>query len=150
MNDCLICTRIQQIKEHKNKYFVKELTSGYIVIGDYQYYRGYTLLLSKVHTNELHKLGSKKRDQFLKDMAKVSEAVYKAFNPTKLNYELLGNTDEHLHWHIFPRYSNDPKPDVPTWVIDESIRKSKKSIPSDNELKVLKNILLKELDKLSV
>lgn len=149
MNNCLICNRIQQIKRNENKYFVKELTSGYVVIGDHQYYRGYTLLLSKVHTNELHKLGSKKRNQFLKDMGVASEAVYKAFKPKKLNYELLGNTDGHMHWHFFPRYSKDPRPGVPTWVIDEPIRKSKKTIPSNNELKVLKNLLLKELDKLS-
>lgn len=150
MTTCLICNRIEQIKKNKNKYFVKKLSSGYVVIGDHQYYRGYTLLLSKVHTNELHKLGNKRRNQFLKDMSIVSEAVYKAFNPIKLNYELLGNTDEHLHWHIFPRYPNDPKPGVPTWIIDESIRKSKETIPSGTELIKLKNLLLKELDKLVV
>jgi len=149
MSDCLICNRIQQIKEGKNRYFVKELPSGYVVIGDHQYYHGYTLLLSKIHKNELHKLGKKTRLQYLKDMGTISEAVYKAFKPKKLNYELLGNTDEHLHWHIFPRYSDDPKPDVPIWMIDRTVRSAKKTIPSDNKLKIMKNKLLKELNKLS-
>lgn len=146
MKDCLICNRIKLIKKGKNRYFVKELPSGYVVLGDHQFYHGYTLLLSKTHTNELHKLGKRKRLQFLKDMAIVSEAVYKTFNPKKLNYELLGNTDEHLHWHIFPRYSNDPKPDVPIWTINEAIRKSKNSIPTDNQLKTMKKKLLNELN----
>ncbi len=88
--DCLICERIKQIKVGRNKFFVKELKSGYVVIGDHQYYEGYALLLSKIHTDELHKLKPEERSQFLEDMALVAEAVYKTFNPKKLNYELLG------------------------------------------------------------
>lgn len=149
MKDCFVCNRIALIKENKNKFFIKELASGYVVLGDYQYYKGYTLLLSKFHTNELHKLKPKDRTQFLQDMALVSEAVYKAFKPKKLNYELLGNTDSHLHWHIFPRYADDPKPDVPIWVIPPSIRSSKNTIPSDSEIKLLKGKILKEIEKLT-
>lgn len=44
---CLICERIQMIKEHKNPYFVKELETGYVVLGDYQHFKGYTLFLCK-------------------------------------------------------------------------------------------------------
>ncbi len=148
--DCLICQRIGTIKSGQNKFFVKEFKSGYVVLGDHQYYKGYTLLLSKIHTDELHKLKPTDRSQFLEDMAVVSEAVYKAFHPKKLNYELLGNTDSHLHWHIVPRYANDPKPDVPIWVIPYSVRNSVETIPSNEEIKVLKNKLLKEVNKLIV
>lgn len=37
----------------------------------------------------------------------VAEAVAKAFNAEKMYYELLGNGDIHLHWHLFPRVSGD-------------------------------------------
>lgn len=30
------------------------------------------------------------------------------FSPTKLNYEIHGNTIPHLHLHLFPRYAADP------------------------------------------
>lgn len=56
MEDCLICIRIKMIKEGTNKYFVKELETGYVVIGDHQYFNGYTLFLYKEHQNELHEL----------------------------------------------------------------------------------------------
>lgn len=148
MSDCQICKRIALIKENKNKFFVKELISGYVVLGDHQYYKGYTLLLSKFHTNELHKLQHKNRTQFLEDMALVSEAVYNAFKPRKLNYELLGNTDSHLHWHIFPRYKNDTKSDVPVWIIPKTIRSSPEEVPTDIEIKFLKQKLLAEINKL--
>lgn len=136
------------IKQNKNRHFVKELPSGYVVLGDYQYYKGYTLLLSKVHINELHKMKRTDRRQFLEDMALVSEAVYKTFKPKKLNYELLGNTDSHMHWHIFPRYSKDPKPDVPVWVTPRSIRCADSTVSSDAELKKMKKKLLVEIEKL--
>ena len=35
---CLICDRIQMIKDGTNPYFVKELETGYVVIGDHQHF----------------------------------------------------------------------------------------------------------------
>jgi len=146
--NCLICERIALIKNGKNPYFVTKLESGYIVLGDYQYYKGYSLLLCKKHTGELHNLPKKFRMKFLEEMSILAEAVYKTFNPEKLNYELLGNTDSHLHWHIFPRYKDDPNKNTVTWVIDKSIRYSDKAKPTKEELNKLKSKLLKEITKL--
>lgn len=144
---CLICNRIQMIKDGSNPYFVKELDTGYVVIGDYQFFRGYTLFLCKIHTDELHKLKPDFKREFLEEMATVAEAVYHAFKPRKLNYELLGNTDDHLHWHLFPRYKSDPDPKRAVWVIDKSIRSNESTRPSTNELKLLKKSLLRFLNK---
>ena len=148
LDECLICDRIVLIQNNSNPYFVKELETGYIVLGDYQFYNGYTLFLCKIHTNELHRLNYEYRDKFLHEMAIVAEAVHKAFKPEKLNYELLGNTDKHLHWHIFPRYKNDPLPNTAVWVLDKKIRNNEKQKPSQMKLGQLKQKLLLELDKL--
>lgn len=40
---CLICQRIELIKAGENPYFVRELETGYVVIGDHLYFEGYTL-----------------------------------------------------------------------------------------------------------
>lgn len=145
MNKCLICDRIEFIKQKKNPYFVKELKTGYVVLGDFQYYRGYTLFLSKIHANELHELDKDLRLQFLEEMGLVAEAVYKAFKPLKLNYELLGNSDPHVHWHIFPRYKNDSNPKSPVWIIDKSVRYAETARPTKEQLEELKIELLKHL-----
>lgn len=147
MQKCLICERIELIKKNQNKFFVKELPSGYVVLGDYQYYKGYTLLLSKTHTDELHKLTPDDRSKFLEDMALTAEAVYKAFQPNKLNYELLGNSDSHLHWHIFPRYKDDPQADRSVWVTPYAVRSAE--IPSEAKINELKDKLLAEINKLT-
>ena len=100
---CLICERIQMIKEHKNPYFVKELETGYVVLGDHQHFKGYTLFLCKEHKTELFQLDKDAKIKFLEEMSLVAEAVARAFHAEKMNYELLGNGDTHLHWHLFPR-----------------------------------------------
>lgn len=145
--DCLICERIIQIKNKSNHYFVKELSAGYVVMADYQFYKGYTFFLSKQHVSELHEL-KEYREAFLSETAIVAEAVYKVFKPRKLNYELLGNMDCHIHWHIIPRYINDPSPQSPIWVIDKKIRQAENTRPSKTELTSYISKLSKVINKL--
>lgn len=45
--------------------------------------------------------------KYLEEMALVAEAVFNVYKPNKMNYELLGNGDSHVHWHLFPRYDGD-------------------------------------------
>ena len=44
------------IGQGTNPYFVKELETGYVVIGDNQHFNGYTLFLCKEHKTELFHL----------------------------------------------------------------------------------------------
>jgi diadenosine tetraphosphate (Ap4A) HIT family hydrolase len=146
---CLICDRIEMIQNGTNPYFVAELETGFVVIGDHQYFRGYTLFLSKQHKTELHFLESEVKKTFLHEMSLVAEAVYNAFNAEKLNYELLGNGDSHLHWHLFPRRENDSPVKGPVWWVDKEEMFSDKIRPSQDELEEMKNRLYRELSKLS-
>ena len=91
------------IKNQANPYFVKELDTGYVVLGDNQHFRGYTLFLMKEHIIELFELEENLKAKYLKEMTIVAEAVSKAFDADKMNYECLGHGDAHLHWHLFPR-----------------------------------------------
>lgn len=130
-----------------NPYFVAELETGFVVIGDYQFFRGYTLFLAKEHRHELHEFDEDFRSRFLVEMSQVAEAVFHAFHPAKLNYELLGNKDSHVHWHLFPRHANDPQPTKPIWMIDPAIRSGESAMPSEKDIEVLKRELLVELRK---
>ncbi len=48
-------------------------------------------------------------------MTTVGKALAATLNPDKMNYELLGNAQPHLHWHIIPRYKTDPMWGRPIW-----------------------------------
>ena len=112
---CLICERIGQIERGENPYFVCALSTGYVVLGDHQRFQGYTLFLCKRHVTELYQLPWGFRTRFLQEMSLVAEAVAVVYHPEKMNYELLGNGDTHLHWHLFPRVSGDTPQPGPVW-----------------------------------
>lgn len=112
---CLICERIGQIERGENLYFVCALSTGYVVLGDHQRFQGYTLFLCKRHVTELYQLPWGFRTRFLQEMSLVAEAVAAVYRPEKMNYELLGNGDTHLHWHLFPRVSGDTPQPGPVW-----------------------------------
>jgi diadenosine tetraphosphate (Ap4A) HIT family hydrolase len=94
---------------------VADLPASIAILVPDQYYRGYTLVVSKTHATELFELAEDQSTQYFHDMLRVARAIAAAFGPRKLNYEVLGNTVAHLHWHLFPRYDWDPNPMRPTW-----------------------------------
>ncbi len=150
---CFICDRIKMIQEGTNPYYVKELETGYVVIGDNQHFHGYTLFLCKEHKTELFHLPHGLKMKFLEEMSLVAEAVSNAFGAEKMNYELLGNGETHLHWHLFPRvngdlagYGNNGK--GPVWWYPMEKMYEDANRPSDAELASMKETLRRELDKL--
>ena len=130
---CEICQRIARFTPD-NPYLIAELDTGYAVLGDNQHYRGYTIFLAKQCAPELHHLAPDIRVRFLSEMADVAEAVFRAFEPRKLNYELLGNSVAHLHWHIFPRYANDANPRWPVWNNEEFLQAPRRTDIAPAEL----------------
>lgn len=135
---CFVCERIAEIKAGTNPDLILELDSSYVVLGDFQFFRGYALLLAKEHKEELHELDPSQRTKFLAEMALVAEALYNTVQPAKMNYELLGNRVRHLHWHLFPRHANDPRPQGPVFLIDEAVRSAESTRGTREEREVLK------------
>ena len=95
--------------------FVADLPASVAVLSADQYYRGYTIVIAKTHATELFQLSDADGDAFVGDMRRVARAVAEAFAARKMNYELLGNTVPHLHWHVVPRYDWDENPKRPIW-----------------------------------
>lgn len=148
MENCFVCDRIEKIKSGTNPYFVRELETGYVVIGDSQRIKGYTVFICKQHATELHHLDKDTCSRFLQEMVLVAEAVYNAFKPDKLNYELIGKGNaQHMHWHIFPRYAGDTATGGPVWQLGKELF-STEYAPSAEELEELKQKLNKEIDEL--
>ena len=146
MKDCLICKRIEMIKNNENPYFVKELETGYVVLGDHQRFEGYTLFLCKEHVTELHHLDRDFKMKYLEEMSLVAEAVQNVFGAEKMNYELLGNGDTHVHWHLFPRNSGDTPLKGPVWWLPKEEMWNDKYRPSKEKLLQYKNHLLREIN----
>lgn len=152
---CLICDRINMIKEGTNPYFVRELSTGYVVIGDNQHFYGYTLFLYRSHGDktELFHLDMAERAKFMEEMSIVAEAVASAFGAEKMNYELLGMGDAHLQWHLYPRRAGDigeygNRGKGPVWWYPMDMMYSDSNRPSEEQLMEMKEKLSRELDRL--
>ena len=91
------------------------LPTSVAVLGNDQYYPGYTIVIARRHATELYHLPEAESTAYFQDMLRMARAIDRAFSPRKMNYELLGNTVAHLHWHLFPRYADDPNRSGPVW-----------------------------------
>lgn len=150
---CMICDRIEMIKNGENPFFVKELETGYVVLGDNQHFCGYTLFLCKQHNTELFYLENDFAARYMQEMIMVAQAVKNAFGAEKINYECLGNGDTHLHWHIFPRkagdignYGNNGR--GPVWWYPMDMMYADENRPSAEKLAQMKQCLLSEIERL--
>ena len=52
---------------------------------------------------------------FFADLLRAERAVARALRPDHMNLAVLGNIIPHLHWHVVPRYTSDPRWGAPIW-----------------------------------
>lgn len=114
--------RILSAKNGTNPMLMKELKGGYAVFGDTQFLPGYCVLLPKKEVYSLNDLPIAERNFFLSDMAFIGDALLASCAPLRVNYDILGNTDNYLHAHIFPRYEWEKAEErkMPVWLYDKS------------------------------
>jgi len=113
-SNCPFCKKLAAADGWPPSEIVWRFPHSVAVLGKWQYYTGYCVLISREHATELSQLGDA-RAPYLDEMARLADAIEACFRPLKLNYELLGNQVPHLHWHIFPRYLTDPDRRRPVW-----------------------------------
>lgn len=114
--------RIKSAQNGTNPMLIKEMTGGFLVFGDVQFLPGYCVLLPKREVNSLNDLSLEERESFLLDMSLVGDALLSVCGATRVNYDILGNTDNYLHAHIFPRHDweEEERRKMPVWLYDKS------------------------------
>lgn len=81
-----------------------------------QRFRGYCILrFTAREETVLEALDAGEYAAFMADLRRAGLALRRALRPDHMNYELLGNSDPRLHWHIVPRYRDDPRWGQPIW-----------------------------------
>lgn len=105
----LIHQRVEAARSGNNPTVICRVPSGWIVLGDTQFLRGYSLLLPDPVVSSLNELKQHDRLQFLNDMAILGDALLEVTKAYRINYQILGNLDPALHAHVFPRYQTEPK-----------------------------------------
>jgi len=115
-SDCPFCRKLADPAGLPAEEVVWRFPHSVALLGPWQYYHGYCLLVARRHATELSALGADERREYLFEMCLLARAIEESFRPRKMNYELLGNQVPHLHWHLFPRYGHDPDALNPVWL----------------------------------
>ena len=105
----LIHERVAAARSAENPTVIGRVPSGWIVLGDNQIVRGYSLLLADPVVSDLNSLSVRERARFLQDMAALGDALLAATDAYLINYQVLGNKDHALHAHVHPRYQTEPE-----------------------------------------
>lgn len=114
--NCPLCERIDLAGKGHYPYLIYEFKHSYLMLGEHQFFQGYSVLVLKSHHREMTDIPSPMREEFFDEMMTASKAIEKAFGPKKMNMCSLGNVVSHVHWHFFPRYENDPQFFDPPWL----------------------------------
>ena len=101
--------RIEAIRAGTNPTVICQVPSGWVVLCDMQFLRGYCILLADPVVPSLNDLSQAERTQYLSDMALVGDALLEVTGAYRINYAILGNSDPYLHAHITPRYADEPE-----------------------------------------
>ncbi len=83
------------------------MPSGWAVLADQQFNRGYCILLSDPIADDINQLSRWERLRFLDDMTIIGDALLEVTDAFRINYSIMGNTDPALHAHINPRYTTE-------------------------------------------
>jgi diadenosine tetraphosphate (Ap4A) HIT family hydrolase len=116
--------RIGAARRSENPTVLARMPAGFAVMGDVQWLPGYCVLLSDdPSATRLSDLSPEQQSAYLHSMARLAEAVEHACAASdrdfrRVNIEILGNTDDFLHTHVWPRYSWEPEDLVsrPVWL----------------------------------
>jgi len=114
--DCPFCRKLDTLETLPPEEVVWQFPHSVALLGPWQYYHGYCILVARQHATELSRLPEVDRRAYLDEMCLLARAIEECFQPHKMNYELLGNQVPHLHWHLFPRYAHDPDTLRPVWL----------------------------------
>ena len=104
--DCLYCQNNETL--HSLMIEVAQLSVSRMFIFKEQTYHGRCLVAYKDHVDDLNLLSDEERNAFMADVAKVTRAKQKVFNPAKINYGAYSDTLSHLHFHLIPKYEGGP------------------------------------------
>jgi diadenosine tetraphosphate (Ap4A) HIT family hydrolase len=77
---------------------------------------GRCVVMLHQHATELFDVSPAVRHAFADDVSAAARAIKLAVSAFKMNYEILGNADPHVHCHLIPRQSDEPNPKVPAWL----------------------------------
>ena len=100
-NTCSLC------HESGGELIWRNASMRVVSVGDPQL-PGYTRVIWEDHVREMSDLPDTDRMAVMAAVFRIEQAQRQVLQPDKVNLAALGNQTPHLHWHIIPRWEDDP------------------------------------------
>jgi len=71
-------------------------------------YSGFCRVVWNAHVKEMTDLAESDRAHLMRVVFAVEHALRELLAPEKMNLASFGNVAPHLHWHVIPRFTDDP------------------------------------------
>ncbi len=71
-------------------------------------YAGFCRVIWNAHVKEMTDLAVQERQRIMDVVFEVEAVLREALHAEKINLASLGNLTPHLHWHVIPRWRDDP------------------------------------------
>lgn len=92
-------------------------------------YPGLCRVIWDRHVKEMADLKPAERDRLMKVVFATEQALIDVLQPDKINLASLGNVVPHIHWHVVPRFKDDPHFPAPIW--GTKVRQVGHRLPAD-------------------
>ena len=102
--------RVALLRAGQDPTCIARLGSGWAVLGEQQFLRGYALLLPDPVVGTLNDLQGEARLTLLVDAGRLGDALLAVTGALRINYAIFGNQEPALHVHVVPRYADEPDP----------------------------------------
>lgn len=106
--DCSCCRKVTQAAEGGLPHLIHAFPHTLWVVGAHDFHRGYTMLILRSHVKDMHELEPAVQEAVFRELMMATTVAASVFQPWKMNHSCYGNVVPHVHWHIFPRYRDDP------------------------------------------
>lgn len=98
---------------------VRSLATSTLYLDRNQTYRGHCqLIYDSSHVEGVEDLTPADFARVSVDLHRAARAIAGVCQPDRMNYASLGNVVPHLHWHLIPRYREDPRWGSAIWTTD--------------------------------
>jgi diadenosine tetraphosphate (Ap4A) HIT family hydrolase len=86
-----------------------------VIRADEPDYPGFLRVILNAHVREMTDLPPAERQAMMRVVFAAETALREVMAPDKVNLASLGNVVPHLHWHVIPRFADDPHFPNPVW-----------------------------------
>lgn len=107
-SDCVLCT------QPGGEILWQDEFLRVVLVGD-EDHPGFCRVILDAHIAEMTDLPAAGRTRLMKVVLEVESALRELLSPNKINLASLGNQVPHLHWHVIPRFDDDPHFPNPVW-----------------------------------